>query len=92
MDPTKTHLPELESELEVSLGWHERGQGNKYDHCTHMAPAAAFSSLHSSKIFCSVGPLYSAPSSMVMVPVTAFLRALAAFEWDLSFKKEWIKV
>jgi hypothetical protein len=29
---------------------------------------------------------------MVMMPVTAFLRAVAAFVWDLSFKKEWIKV
>ena len=88
----KTHLPELESELEVSLGWHERGHGNKYGHGTHIASAVAFSSLHSSRIFCSVGPLYSVLSSMMMVPVTAFLRALAAFVWDLSFKKEWIKV
>jgi hypothetical protein len=92
MNLAKTHLPELESELEVSLGWHERGQGNKYGHCTHNASVAAFSSLHSSRIFCSVGPLYSAPSSMETMPVTAFLRALAAFVWDLSFKKEWIKV
>jgi hypothetical protein len=68
------------------------GQGNKYGHYTHIASAAAFSSLHSSRIFGSVGPLYSAPSSMVMMPVTAFLRALAAFVWDLSFRKEWIKV
>ena len=68
------------------------GQGNKYGHCTYIASAAAFSSLHSSRIFGSVGPLNSAPSSMVMMPVTAFLRAVAAFVWDLSFKKEWIKV
>jgi hypothetical protein len=95
MSLAKTHLPlllELELELEESLGWHERGQGNKYGHCTHIASAAAFSSLHSSRIFCSVGPLYSAPSSMAIMPVIAFLRALAAFVWDLSFKKEWIKV
>ena len=85
--------PESESELEleVSLDLNE-GEMNKIGQSTHVASAVAFSSFHSSKIFCSVGPLNSASSSKVMVPLTAFFKALAALVWDLSFKKAWIKV
>ena len=49
------HSPELESELEVSLEWHKYGIVNVV-HCTYIVSVAAFSSFHSSKIFCRVGP------------------------------------